>query len=368
MGRFFTILNLLINILFIGLLLVSGFSTKISPIQHTIPSFLGIAFLPLLVVNIIFVAFWIVKLKWYFVFSLFALVITYGSFKNIFPINRSAENQFEINDSTQFTLLSYNVKLFDFYVKDKKLENKNKTVDYIIERDADIVCLQEFGYYNEKGFLNAANILTSMAKKYKYRHIEYYLNSDEKSTYGVATFSKFPIIKKKTIENGSKFNFTICSDIQIRNRTIHLFNCHLESNQLTVDDKKKMFEVVDSASQEKIALTTGVLLRKVGSAAKQRAQQAEAISTAIHDCDSNVVVCGDFNDSPISYTYAKIKGDLVDVFTDKSSGLGITYNELPFLFRIDYILHSPSISAGKFKIDKVNYSDHYPISCVIDLK
>jgi len=357
------------NILAIGCLLLSGYSTQISPERFVLPSFLGLAFLPLVILNILFVIFWIIKLRWYFVFSLLALLLVYGNLKNIFPLNSSNKNRIAINDSTQFTLLSYNVKLFDFYKKSAKLKSYNKTVDYILKRDADIVCLQEFGYFNSSGYLNAANLLSVFAKKYKYRHIEYYLNSDQRSTYGVATFSKYPIVKKKGIDYDSKFNFTICSDIQIREKTIHLINCHLESNQLTLDDKKKMFELVDSASQKKIVLTAGLFLRKLGTASKLRAHQVDVISNALKEYPSDVVLCGDFNDTPISYTYQKIKGDsLIDVFASTCSGLGISYNELPFLFRIDYIFHSKNISAGMFKVDKVKYSDHYPISCVIDLK
>ncbi len=369
MKKFFTILILSGNGLAIIGLLLAAFSTKINPDFFFLPALLGMFFLPLILLNLAFVVFWMLRFKWFFVFSLLAIVLSYGSFKQMFPIKKSATEPFSLNDSTQFTLLSYNVKLFDFYKKSKNLQHHNKTIEYILNRDADIVCLQEFGYYNAKGYLDAANVLTALGKKYKYRHIESYGKSDQRSTYGVATFSKYPIVKKRTIEYETRFNFSICSEIQIRNKTIHLYNCHLESNQLTVDDKKKMFELVDSVSSNKeIALATGLLFGKLKKASKARSKQAKAISDDIAVTDSLVVVCGDFNDTPVSYTYGTIKGDLSDAFLVNSSGLGITYSEAPFLFRIDYILHSKGISSGNFFIDKVPFSDHYPISCVIDLK
>ncbi|MBN1463599.1 MAG: hypothetical protein JW922_07985, partial [Paludibacteraceae bacterium] len=125
MGKFLTILNLVVNGLFIGLLLLSGLSTQVNPERFVFFSFLGLSFIPLIIINVLFVAFWIVKLRWYFVFSLLALIITFSSFKNIFPIHNSKNSQFVQNDSTQFTLLSYNVKLFDFYKKNKGLDNYN---------------------------------------------------------------------------------------------------------------------------------------------------------------------------------------------------------------------------------------------------
>lgn len=369
MKRFLKILNLSINSLAIVCLLLSAYSTFISPEKFVIPSFLSLVFLPLLLINVLFVAFWIVELKWFFVLSLASIILTYGNFKNTLPFKSKEKSQFTLNDSTQFTLLSYNVKLFDFYKKNNKLENLNKTLAYIIEEDADVVCLQEFGYLNAKAYLNDTDIFAIMAKKYKYKHVQYNMNPNRFSTYGVATFSKYPMVNNRRLNYKSKFNLTICSDILIGNKTVHLFNCHLESNQLTLDDRKKMSEVVDNnIDQEKIKGTTGLLLRKLGTAYKRRAHQADIVADAINEYDSSVIVCGDFNDSPVSYTYTTVKGDLVDVFINSSSGLGITYNELPFLFRIDYILHSKNLSSGKFKIDKVRYSDHYPISCVIDLE
>lgn len=350
------------------LLLISGFSTNISPEKYVIPGYLGLAFLPLLIVNILYVFYWAIKLNWNFVISLAVIILLSSHIGNIFPINSEKNNTINLTDSTQqFSVLSYNVKLFDFYKKDKELDNKNEIVDYILNQDADIVCLQEFGYYNSNEFLSASDILTSFAKKYKYRQIVYQLNWGGKSTYGVATFSKFPIVRKHDIQYDSKYNHTIYSDIKIFGDTIRVFNCHLESNQLTLDDKKKMFDLVDSTSQKNISETTGALSKKLGSAYKKRAQQANMVAEKIEESKYDVIVLGDFNDSPISYTYKTIRGELEDAFTETSTGLGISYNELPFLYRIDYILYSKTFSTGNFIIDKTKLSDHYPISCTMQI-
>ena len=36
------------------------------------------------------------------------------------------------------------------------------------------------------------------------------------------------------------------------------------------------------------------------------------------------------------------------------------YEDL-FLFRIDYIMHSKNLKAHKTTVDRVKYSDHYPV-------
>ncbi len=366
MKKIFNILFLLINFIFIGLFLLSGLATEINPEKFVLPSYLSLFFTPLLIINIFTIFFWAIRLKWYLVFSLLAIGLVWGNVRNNLPIHSSSANELAVSDSTrQISVLSYNVKLFDFYKKNNSATNCNQTLDYIISRNADVVCLQEFGYYNSNAFLSADDIISTLEIIYPYYQVVCHLSNKGRNTYGVATFSKFPIINKQEIKYGSTYNRTIFSDIEIDTTIIRVFNCHLESNQLTIDDKKKMVELMDSTSQEKLSEATTRLTRKLGAASRKRSHQAEAIAVEIAKSPYPVVACGDFNDTPISFTYKKIKGDLTDVFATTSSGLGITYAELPFLYRIDYIFHSKELKSGDFKIDKVSYSDHYPISCKI---
>ncbi len=367
MKRIINITALIFNIIFIVVLLVSGASTLISPEQFVFPAYFGLLLLPLVCINVGFVVFWGIKLKWYAVFSVLAIALVWGNLQNSFPINFSAKNEVAQQDSVPcISLLSYNVKLFNFYQKKKTQENHNEILNYIVGRDADVICLQEFGFYNEKNFLSEDDILSVMNEKYPYHHFSYHKNSKGNSVYGVAVFSKFPIVKKEQIEYFSEYNSTTCSDIEVDGTIIRLFNCHLESNRLSLDDKKQMKELVgEDVNQNKLTQTTGQLGRKLGAAYVKRAFQADVIADEIARSPYPVIVCGDFNDTPVSYTYHRVRGDLTDAFTATSSGLGTTYNEFPFWFRIDYIFHSPQFTAGNFKIDKVKYSDHYPISCDI---
>jgi endonuclease/exonuclease/phosphatase family metal-dependent hydrolase len=208
-----------------------------------------------------------------------------------------------------------------------------------------------------------------MSEKYPYRHFSYHKNPKSNSVYGVATFSKFPIVGKNKIEYFSDYNNTTYSDIDVNGKVIRLFNCHFESNRLSLDDKKKMKELVgEDINQNKLKTTTGLLGRKLGAAYVKRAFQADVVADEIARSPYPVIVCGDFNDTPVSYTYSRIRGDLADAFTETSTGMGISYNEFPFWFRIDYIFHNPQFRAGNFKVDRVEYSDHYPISCDLQIE
>ncbi len=63
-----------------------------------------------------------------------------------------------------------------------------------------------------------------------------------------------------------------------------------------------------------------------------------------------------------------MKKGLKDAYVSTAFGPGITYHEDLFLFRIDYILHSTNIYAYATKVDKIKYSDHYPLRTHLRLK
>ena len=99
---------------------------------------------------------------------------------------------------------------------------------------------------------------------------------------------------------------------------------------------------------------------------RKRAHQADVLSDHIHTSPYPVIVCGDFNDTPVSYTYHKIRGDLVDAFIESGRGIGNTYSGMFPSYRIDYILHSRNLRSGGFETVRVDYSDHFPVSCLFE--
>lgn len=108
--------------------------------------------------------------------------------------------------------------------------------------------------------------------------------------------------------------------------------------------------------------------RKLGAAYRVRASQADSVSKLVSSSPYPVMVVGDFNDLPSSYAYTKIRANLKDAFVEKGFGLGWTFSEKIFKFRIDHILYDPSIKLVDFKLDnKVHFSDHYPLYCKIIL-
>jgi len=99
----------------------------------------------------------------------------------------------------------------------------------------------------------------------------------------------------------------------------------------------------------------------VGNASTIRANQADSVSKVVRNSPYKVILCGDFNDVPGSYTYRTVRNGLADSWVERGNGWGNTFHENLFLFRIDFIMHSPTIKTTRVKVDKVKYSDHYPI-------
>ena len=107
------------------------------------------------------------------------------------------------------------------------------------------------------------------------------------------------------------------------------------------------------------------IIRKIKTASEMRAEQVRKIREHIDNSPSKVVVCGDFNDHPVSYSYQKIRKNLKDAFVESGRGIGRTYvGKLPS-FRIDYILHSKGFNSYNFKTINFRMSDHLPVTCIL---
>ena len=187
--------------------------------------------------------------------------------------------------------------------------------------------------------------------------------------YGLAVYSKFPITRSRRIGYPSDNNGSSVHLININGKSLTIINNHLESFKLTSEDKSRYSEFISGSAPENFAVLRGAMHQKLGSAYQIRARQARIIADEIRRIRSDyTIVCGDFNDTPISYALRTIKGPhLHDAYAESGWGHGATYNQNYFRFRIDHILHSPNIKSLNCTVDKVKYSDHYPIWCYLKL-
>ena len=359
-------LLLTLNLLSVLLLFCSAYSYWVSPGQVALSVFFGLLFPVFLILNIGFVVFWLFsKSKWFALVSVLALLFCGGSVRNFCPINLWTDSVDE--GETTLTVLSYNVHYFNDY-KSHTEKSPNEIINYIKEQDADIVCLQEYGVFKkEEGFLTERQIRNALSQ-YKYYHFSQKIEQ-KKARLGMACFSKYPITKVREMELPRKsYNGSTLYEIEVRGQKIVLFNNHLESNRFTEVEKKMYHNTIKNLDLMHIDTLKQRLMLKLDKAAKVRAQQADYLSKTISQCGDRVIVCGDFNDTPMSYIYHTIRGDMKDAYVETGFGPGITYPENFFWFRIDHLLYGKAFRAINSRIGNKKYSDHYPLLVTLAIK
>ncbi|NEW81971.1 MAG: endonuclease/exonuclease/phosphatase family protein [Mariniphaga sp.] len=354
MKNFFSKFGFTLNIGAVFLLLLAYLAPYVPPDFFWPLSFFGLAYPYLMLVNLIFLVVWILQLSKRLLLPLIALLIGFYSFTNTFQLFPKTQ----LHDGVM--VLSFNVHGFKSDLRNRKA-NTPKVLKYFESTGADIICLQE-ALRDSKGPLSAQGIMDAMTG------IKYFQMASASSGAGSITFSKYPIINFGEIRFPDSSNLVLFSDLKISDRhTIRVYNCHLQSYSIDPDD----YSVIDSiglgsgGKQLKEARRVSYRLK---TGFTMRALQARKVADHIRQSPYPVIVCGDFNDTPVSYAYRKVRGDLKDAFVEAGWGISNTYNGILPSFRIDYILCSQKFAVKNYKRDKVYLSDHFPVRSQLFLK
>ena len=338
------------NIATILVMLFVGYSDRFNPVDHTLLSTIGLTFPVFLCINIAFTAFWIIFSVRRVIIPLVGFIVCYAPVRVYAPLNINKA----LPDST-IKVLSYNVWTFKDWTD---VSEPCRILDYLIEQNADIVCLQESGTIKVKRDI----INKRMATLYAYSDTV----KPSGSTDEITVFSKFPIVGKENINYESKNNHSAAFRLDVHGDTVIFIANHLESIGLSSDEKKS-FKSMMKGKMEKdsVRSESQKLVHKLGMASAVRAPQADAVARYIRDHKGeSIILCGDFNDSPISYTRRVIADELTDCYVASGNGPGISYHISGFYVRIDNIMCSDDWKPVRCVVDsKIKASDHYPIIC-----
>ncbi len=262
------------------------------------------------------------------------------------------------------SIMSYNVELFKLYSWENNAQKRDSIISFLDDQNADIYCFQEF-FYTPGNYFPTTDKLKKIPNL-NYHYFEPGVTSSKNHQFGVAIFSKYPIVNKGVIrfsENASVSNLCIYTDVKLKSDTLRIYNVHFESNHLNVEEVEEIKKVDENAWQ-----ITKNWLKKLRRGYDNRREQVLKVAEHIKTSPHPVVLCGDFNDVPLSHTYEQIQNILEDSFVEAGLGIGTTYNgKLPGL-RIDYIFKDAQVKASNFEEIEVDFTDHYPVKCILQIK
>jgi endonuclease/exonuclease/phosphatase family metal-dependent hydrolase len=339
-------------------LLASVASKYISPENFWFLAFFGLAFPIILILNFCFVIFWIAQFRIQAIFSIIAILLSAKTCLGFIQI----DYRNSVIEKKDIKIMSYNSMLFDLYNWSKNTNSRKIILTNIAEENPEILCLQEFYTSEEKGDFNNIEAVKTIITAKNY-HVAYTTTMREKDHWGIATFTKYPIVKKGKFEfNTHSNNSCIYTDVLINQDTVRIYNMHLQSISFSKANYKFMNEVKDDTTDVKNEMEKSKnILRRMKRAFVKRAIQADGIALHIANCRYKVIVCGDFNDTPASYVYHTIRGNLKDAFVESGSGFEQSYAGIFPKFRIDYIFHSKEFKSKQYHHLSETVTDHYPI-------
>lgn len=336
------------NVASIILMCLIGHADSIDPTVWPKLSNMGLFFPILLAINVAFLVFWaLVKPRWVLI-PFLGFIVCYGPVRKYFPINFPTDPPKDC-----MKVLSYNVWLYAGW------ENRNKPntiLEYIKQQDADIVCLQESAE-NEVGSVQVDSIL---GKHYEYKDTAKHNNDF------MTIFSKYPILSKELIRYPSKGNMSCAFKLRVNHRDVIVINNHLETTSLTLDKKELFQQMVEGELGGKdVTRTSKWLISHLAEQTRKRAPEADAVARYIaYHRGTPMIVCGDFNDTPLSYAHRTISKGLTDCYIETGNGPGISYHKARMYVRIDNILCTDDFKPYACKVDhSIKESDHYPIMC-----
>ena len=339
-------------------LFISYFSKYVSPAKIWFMAFFGLFFQILFVINVIFLLFWAItrrkRLFFVHLVALFPSIFFFSYYVKVF----GAENDTTENESS-LKIITYNVQMFQLRYKHNDSAFRH-IADFINVEKPDVVCLQEF--YIEAGKLSTSRFF-ELLKDLNYYAVFYSINNNN-SKYGIATFSRYPIKMNLEIPFENSPNAAMYSDIDVEGRTVRVYNVHFQSIRLNLKESlSKILGQQDEARFEELEDVSG----RLKTAFIKRAKQVDDVARHIGVSPYSVIVCGDFNDMPTSYTYHKMIKNKSDSFREAGKGIKSTYDGSIPLFRIDYIMYDKSIKALTHNVPKIRYSDHFPVISTLDI-
>jgi len=348
---------IILNVIVAVALIFSNLCSYISPKTIWWIGFFGLAYMYLLTFNVCFLFIWIFSRKKKMILISLIPILIGWSFIGI-NVQLFGKNIPEEEMERSIKILSLNAQGFDQEEWIQPNGSILNVIDFLCKSDADIICIQEFlnrWWDNDKN---------EEAIRKKLKNTPFYQMKLSNNQFGVVTFSKYPVIREDLVYADGTNNVCICSDLLIRTDTVRLYNIHLKSVGFQNEERDLLNNMVKKEYGKSDLRTIKSIIRQIKRSSFERANQVEILRSHIEQSPYPVIICGDFNDPPTSYSYNKVRGNLKDAFVEAGSGRSATFDigRIASL-RIDNILYSDFFKAYNYESPRVYLSDHFPVMC-----
>ncbi|GAB3316397.1 endonuclease/exonuclease/phosphatase family protein [Larkinella ripae] len=335
------------------------------PIGHWMASVLMISLPVAWALNLLFIIFWVLVRPWRAVLPVVTMLIGIPFWRRTLAFSQPGSNS---EKRATLQIMSYNVMGFNKYdvVDTQHPDDANRMIDWVLKESSDVKCFQEF--YN-----NSSSVVFKTIRRLEKAGYPYYAvlhppdkedRKDEQGKFiGVALFSRHPIVKRGE-EVFDNFNGLVWADLKIGVDTIRVISVHLQSMGIRVGG------MLEEQKTDQVREKTQGVMRQLRQGFTHRRNQIARIEEYYRNSPHPVIVCGDFNDTPYSYTYGKLRRLLRNAFEDAGRGFGFSYNKAPGYLRIDNQFYNARFlePLNYVTYRDVKFSDHYPIMAQYAIK
>lgn len=327
---------------------LSYLSVFISPRVSEIPMFFGYYYIPLVALNVVLLFVALFRHSYSAFIPIVALLP--AIFHSDLFVKFGTEEKAAVEKGA-VRIMTYNVGRYMAAGNGVSSEVAARQIlNLIVQNNPDIVCLQEF-------ITRDTSLISSQLPDYPYRCGHFFHGS---SYFGNITLSRYPIVGDTTITFTGSTNLCVKSDIAVGADVVSVFNCHLESYSTSFTSVIKRLTKKGYFKEEFVNIHG-----HLGDATMKRTEQVRKIQAVEAGNPYPSVICGDFNDTPVSYTYRQLNKGRKDTFSEAGDGFSSTYSVLWPLLRIDYILIPEEFGCADHKVLRVPFSDHYPVISTI---
>jgi len=360
-----------INVVLILLYLLACLVPFINAGRSWFIAMMGLAFPLLFTALLFFLVYWAFRRSKWAITCLVVLLAGWQQVSVMFSFH-FPENFKEEKSPVSLRVLTWNLSGWGQSNASDKVKKNNQVemIDVIRHSNADVLCFEEYIYFQDKKMQDSIiPALRDIGYRYSYFAGTKFYEHIYKTTKLITTIiiSKYPIIDTSHLfyTDEQLVEPLIQADIDFNGKPIRIFTTHLESVRFERTDFQALYNLkkpVDASIG-----SSRLIAYKLRNAYVSRASQAEVLAEKIKESPHPLVVCGDFNDVPNSYTYFTVKGGLQDAFLKKGAGFGRTLRMLSPTLRIDYILADKKFKVTRYHRFDVPYSDHYPILADLEL-